>query len=48
MGADRPFSPFRDLRKDNTKLIIVSNRGPNDFVWREDHWVVRASGGLVV
>lgn len=33
---------------DNAKLIIVSNRGPNDFVWREDHWEVRkASGGLV-
>jgi trehalose 6-phosphate synthase len=29
-------------------LIIVSNRGPNDFVWEEDHWLVRpASGGLV-
>jgi trehalose-6-phosphate synthase len=29
-------------------LIIVSNRGPNDFVWQDDHWVVRpASGGLV-
>jgi trehalose 6-phosphate synthase len=33
---------------DNAKLIIVSNRGPNDFVWQENHWVVRkASGGLV-
>jgi trehalose 6-phosphate synthase len=29
-------------------LIIVSNRGPNDFVWENDRWVVRpASGGLV-
>jgi trehalose 6-phosphate synthase len=29
-------------------VIIISNRGPNDFVWEEDHWVVRAaSGGLV-
>jgi trehalose 6-phosphate synthase len=29
-------------------LIIVSNRGPNDFVWKDDHWIVRpASGGLV-
>jgi trehalose 6-phosphate synthase len=33
---------------DNAKLIIVSNRGPNDFVWEQKHWVVRkASGGLV-
>jgi hypothetical protein len=29
-------------------LIIVSNRGPNDFVWQDDRWMVRsASGGLV-
>lgn len=29
-------------------LIIISNRGPNDFVWQDDRWVVRAaSGGLV-
>ncbi|MEY2505645.1 MAG: trehalose 6-phosphate synthase, partial [Verrucomicrobiota bacterium] len=36
------------MDEDKTKLIIVSNRGPNDFVWRDDHWEVRAaSGGLV-
>ena len=29
-------------------LIIVSNRGPNDFVWQDERWVVRAAtGGLV-
>ncbi|HVF73118.1 MAG TPA: trehalose-6-phosphate synthase [Chthoniobacterales bacterium] len=29
-------------------LIIVANRGPNDFVWEDDHWVLRpSSGGLV-
>jgi len=29
-------------------LIIVSNRGPNDFVWKDERWIVRpASGGLV-
>ena len=29
-------------------LIIVSNRGPNDFVWQDERWVVRsATGGLV-
>ena len=33
---------------EKSKLIIVSNRGPNDFVWQENHWEVRkASGGLV-
>ena len=36
------------MHEDKGKLIIVSNRGPNDFVWRENHWEVRAaSGGLV-
>ena len=34
--------------KDAGNLIIVSNRGPNDFVWQDDRWVVRfATGGLV-
>jgi len=29
-------------------IILVSNRGPNDFVWKEDHWVPSpSSGGLV-
>ena len=29
-------------------LIIVSNRGPNDFVWKNGQWTVRAAaGGLV-
>ncbi|WP_394822826.1 trehalose-6-phosphate synthase [Pendulispora albinea] len=34
------------IRQD--KIVILSNRGPNDFVWRNGAWVVeRASGGLV-
>src|SRR2546425_8187213 len=29
-------------------IVIVANRGPNDFVWRNGSWAVRkASGGLV-
>src|SRR6266496_4220882 len=33
---------------DDTDIIIVANRGPNDFVWENDGWVTRtASGGLV-
>jgi trehalose 6-phosphate synthase len=29
-------------------LIIVSNRGANDFVWKDEHWELRSSsGGLV-
>lgn len=29
-------------------IVIVANRGPNDFVWQEETWVVRpAAGGLV-
>ena len=28
--------------------VIVSNRGPRDFVWNDHHWVAKpASGGLV-
>ncbi|HWL87319.1 MAG TPA: trehalose-6-phosphate synthase [Polyangiaceae bacterium] len=34
------------IRQD--KVVILSNRGPNDFVWRNGAWVVEpASGGLV-
>lgn len=30
------------------RIVIVSNRGPHDFVWRDGRWIVtRASGGLV-
>jgi trehalose 6-phosphate synthase len=30
------------------RIVIVSNRGPNDFVWRHGTWVTRtAAGGLV-
>jgi trehalose 6-phosphate synthase len=29
-------------------VVIVSNRGPKDFVWEDDRWVTRpAAGGLV-
>ncbi len=32
----------------DAQIVIVSNRGPKDFVWAEDRWVARpASGGLV-
>jgi trehalose 6-phosphate synthase len=31
-----------------TGIVIVANRGPNDFVWNGDAWVTRtAAGGLV-
>lgn len=30
------------------EAVIVANRGPNDFVWQDDAWVVKpAAGGLV-
>ncbi|PWU15414.1 MAG: hypothetical protein C5B50_15505 [Verrucomicrobia bacterium] len=30
------------------KIVLVSNRGPNDFVWQGEQWAPRpASGGLV-
>src|SRR5436305_12423442 len=32
----------------DAEIVIVSNRGPKDFVWADDRWVARpASGGLV-
>ena len=37
----------RDTNKAGN-LIIVSNRGPNEFVWNNGQWIVRpTSGGLV-
>jgi trehalose 6-phosphate synthase len=30
------------------RIIIVSNRGPHDFVWKDDRWLAkRSAGGLV-
>jgi len=30
------------------RIVLISNRGPNDFVWQEDRWIPKpASGGLV-
>ncbi len=30
------------------RIVLISNRGPNDFVWEQDRWVPKpASGGLV-
>jgi len=38
----------RGLESPAGKIVIISNRGPNDFVWQEERWVPRpASGGLV-
>ena len=40
----------RTLRKvaESGNIVLVSNRGPNDFVWENECWVPRpASGGLV-
>lgn len=35
-------------RRDSARIVIVSNRGPHDFVWKDDRWhVTRAAGGLV-
>jgi trehalose-6-phosphate synthase len=29
-------------------IVLISNRGPNDFVWQDDRWIPRgAAGGLV-
>jgi uncharacterized NAD(P)/FAD-binding protein YdhS/trehalose-6-phosphate synthase len=44
-AASRP--PGRRPAKSGN-IVLISNRGPNDFVWNEGRWVPRAaSGGLV-
>jgi trehalose 6-phosphate synthase len=36
------------LTSSRTGIVIVANRGPNDFVWQDGAWVTRtATGGLV-
>ncbi|HWH69849.1 MAG TPA: FAD-dependent oxidoreductase, partial [Candidatus Sulfotelmatobacter sp.] len=54
--AERLVQPARPLalrapkRADPAEgqIVLISNRGPNDFVWQEERWVPRAaSGGLV-
>jgi trehalose 6-phosphate synthase len=36
------------LAASRTGIVIVANRGPNDFVWQDGAWVTRtATGGLV-
>jgi trehalose-6-phosphate synthase len=33
---------------DPGRIVIISNRGPHDFAWKDDRWVVtRAAGGVV-
>ncbi|MBV9597264.1 MAG: trehalose-6-phosphate synthase [Chloroflexi bacterium] len=36
------------MTSSRTGIVIVANRGPNDFVWQDGAWVTRtATGGLV-
>jgi trehalose 6-phosphate synthase len=36
------------LTSTRSGIVIVANRGPNDFVWQDGAWVIRtATGGLV-
>jgi len=43
-----PACPPRREIGDSGNILLVSNRGPNDFVWQDRCWVPRpASGGLV-
>jgi trehalose 6-phosphate synthase len=38
----------RHVSESRSGIIIVANRGPNDFVWQDGAWVTRtATGGLV-
>ena len=48
-GAAGPFSAnVKALTAARAGIVIVANRGPNDFVWDGNAWVTRtATGGLV-
>ncbi len=36
------------VQRFESRIIIVANRGPNDFVWKQGAWITRsATGGLV-
>jgi trehalose 6-phosphate synthase len=42
------ITPSRRKVADSGKIVLISNRGPNDFVWLEERWKPRAaSDGLV-
>jgi trehalose 6-phosphate synthase len=49
MKQEATTAPGKPMNSPATgRIIIVSNRGPHDFVWREGRWhVTRAAGGLV-
>src|SRR5438067_13511177 len=43
-----PLSALTSLPSTRMGIVIVANRGPNDFVWQDGAWVTRtATGGLV-
>src|SRR6266540_3537794 len=50
MGAAESDAEVIGQRRDSGEapLVIVSNRGPKDFIWKDGRWVLAASsGGLV-
>jgi trehalose-6-phosphate synthase len=51
LGSSESLVPRPPERKRGAaagQLVLISNRGPNDFVWQDERWVPRpASGGLV-
>src|SRR6478672_7020748 len=46
-GRGKPVT-VREVAAPRAGIVIVANRGPNDFVWEDGVWVTRtATGGLV-
>lgn len=47
-ASGKPVSRSHPANLVSPRLVIVSNRGPNDFVWADGRWRTRpSSGGLV-
>jgi hypothetical protein len=47
-GASSTHATLRRPGAAEEKIVLISNRGLNDFVWQEERWVPRtASAGLV-
>ncbi|MCG3137818.1 MAG: Trehalose-6-phosphate synthase [Phycisphaerae bacterium] len=43
-----PTMPLNSDQLPAGRILVVSNRGPHDFVWRDEQWTAtRAAGGLV-
>ena len=46
--VDRPAAPVPAVPSSEQAVVVVANRGPRDFVWKDGRWTTQTStGGLV-